>query len=186
MAIFAVVHQLLIIRLLAPQALWQREPSGLMRKRTTARSRCCTAYFCILERRAQLWALASHHSVRSDQWLRHGQVVVSLHRGASTYAYGQFPWYTARKPTIGDSPLTLLSHMPTIRESVPSDHRTKRCRRGSEPIVYGSRPCNFAAEGKVAESEESRSVRAQTLVRFSSKSFRRFSSYSLTPRKFHN
>ena len=60
MAIFAVVHQLLIIRLLAPQALWHREPSGLMRKRTTARSRCCTAYICILERRAQLWALASH------------------------------------------------------------------------------------------------------------------------------
>ena len=116
-------------------------------------------------------------SVRSDEWLRHGQVVVSLHRGASAYAYGQFPWHTARKPTIGDSPLTLLSHMPTIRESVPSDHRTKRCRRGSEPIVYGSRPCNFAAEGNVAESEESRSVRAQTLVRFSSKSLRRFSSY---------
>ena len=124
-------------------------------------------------------------SVLGDEWLRHGQVVVSIHRGASTYAYGQFPWYTARKPTIGDSPLTLLSHMPTIRESVPSDHRTKRCRRGSEPIVYGSRPCNFAAEGKVAESEESRSVRAQTLVRFSSKSFRRFSSYHLnSPENF--
>ena len=122
-------------------------------------------------------------SVRSDEWLRHGQVVVSLHRGASTYAYGQFPWYPASKPTIGDSPLTLLSHMPTIRESVPSDHRTKRCRRGSEPIVYGSRPCTFAAEGKVAESEESRSVRAQTLVRFSSKSLRRFSSYHLNSPK---
>ena len=134
---------------------------------------------CILERRAQLWALASQHPPQAGEWLRHGQVVVSIHRGASTYAYGQFPWYTARKPTIGDSPLTLLSHMPTIRESVPSDHRTKRCRRGSEPIVYGSRPCNFAAEGKVAESEESRSVRAQTLVRFSSKSLRRFSSYHL-------
>ena len=79
--------------------------------------------------------------------------------------------------------LTQLSHMPTIRESVPSDHRTKRCRRGSEPIVYGSRPCNFAAEGNVAESEESRSVRAQTLVRFSSKSFRRFSSYHLNSPK---
>ena len=126
---------------------------------------------------------ASQHSVRSDQWLRHGQVVVSLHRGASTYAYGQFPWYPASKPTIGDSPLTLLPHMPTIRESVPSDHRTKRCRRGSEPIVYGSRPCNFAAEGKVAESEESRSVRAQTLVRFSSKSFGIFFLFTLTPRK---
>ena len=79
--------------------------------------------------------------------------------------------------------LTLLSHMPTIRESVPSDHRTKRCRRGSEPIVYGSRPCNFAAEGNVAESEESRSVRAQPLVRFSSKSLRRFSSYHLNSPK---
>ena len=115
----------------------------------------------------------------------YGHVVVSLHRGASAYAYGQFPWHTARKPTIGDSPLTLLSHMPIIRESVPPDHRTKRCRRGSEPIVYGSRPCNFAAVGKVAESEESRSVRAQTLVRFPSKSFRRFSSYHLnSPKKF--
>ena len=78
----------------------------------------------------------------------YGHVVVSLHRGASTYAYGQFPWYTARKPTIGDSLLTLLSHMPTIRESAPSDHRTKRCRRGSEPIVYGSRPCNFCRGGQ--------------------------------------
>ena len=67
------------------------------------------------------------------------------------------PRYPASKPTIGESPLALPSHMPTIRESDPSDHRTKRCRRGSEPIVYGSRPCNFAAEGKVAESEESRS-----------------------------
>ena len=113
---------------------------------------------CILERRAQLWALASQHPPQAGEWLRHGQVVVSIHRGASTYAYGQFPWYPASKPTIGDSPLTLLPHMPTIRESVPSDHRTKRCRRGSEPIVYGSRPCNFAAEGKVAESEESRSL----------------------------
>ena len=126
------------------------------------------------------------HPSEAGEWLRHGQVVVSLHRGASAYAYGQFPWHTARKPTIGDSPLTLLSHMPTIRESVPSDHRTKRCRRGSEPIVYGSRPCNFAAEGKVAESEESRSVRAQTLVRFSSKSFGIFFLSTLTPRKFHN
>ena len=126
------------------------------------------------------------HAPVAGKWLRHGQVVVSLHRGASAYAYGQFPWYPASKPTIGDSPLTLLSHMPTIRESVPSDHRTKRCRRGSEPIVYGSRPCNFAAEGKVAESEESRSVRAQTLVRFSSKSFGIFFLSTLTPRKFHN
>ena len=75
-----------------------------------------------------------------------------------------------------------IPHAPT-RESVPSDHRTKRCRRGSEPIVYGSRPCNFAAEGKVAESEESRSVRAQTLVRFSSKSFGIFFLFTLTPRK---
>ena len=106
----------------------------------------------------KLWALASQHPPQAGEWPRHGQVVVSIHRGASTYAYGQFPWYTARKPTIGDSPLTLLSHMPTIRESVPSDHHTKRCRCGSEPIVYGSRPCNFAAVGKVAESEESRSL----------------------------
>ncbi len=109
--------------------------------------------------------------------------MVSLPRGASTYAYGQFPMYPASKPTIGVSPLALLSHMPTIRESDPPDHRTKRCRRGSEPIVYGSRPCNFAAEGKVAESEESRSVRAQTLVRFSSKSFGIFFLFTLTPRK---
>ena len=125
-------------------------------------------------------------SVRSDEWLRHGQVVVSLHRGASTYAYGQFPWYPASKPTIGDSPLTLLSHMPTIRESVPSDHRTKRCRRGSEPIVYGSRLSTFAGVAIVAESEGSRSLGFSTRVRFSSKSLRRFSSFPLTPRKFHN
>ena len=129
---------------------------------------------------------ASQHSVRSDQWLRHGQVVVSLHRGASTYAYGQFPWYTARKPTIGDSPLTLLSHMPTIRESVPSDHRTKRCRRGSEPIVYGSRPCNFAAEGRIAESEGTRYLGLRTWVRFLQSRFGDFLPITLTPRKFHN
>ena len=110
-------------------------------------------------------------SVRSDEWLRHGQVVVSLHRGASAYAYGQFPWYTARKPTIGDSPLTLLSHMPTIRESVPSDHRTKRCRRGSEPIVYGSRLSTFAGVAIVAESEGYRFLGLKTRVRLSSKSF---------------
>ena len=116
----------------------------------------------------------------------YGHVVVSLHRGASTYAYGQFPWYTARKPTIGDSPLTLLSHMPTIRESVPSDHRTKRCRRGSEPIVYGSRLCNFAAVGNVAESEGYRFLGLKTRVRFSSKSFGIFFLSTLTPRKFHN
>ena len=124
-------------------------------------------------------------SVRSDEQLRHGQleVVVSLHRGASTYAYGQFPWYTARKPTIGDSPLTLLSHMPTIRESVPSDHRTKRCRRGSEPIVYGSRPCNFAAEGKVAESEESRSYGPRPGFDSLQSRFGDFLPITLTPRK---
>ena len=116
----------------------------------------------------------------------YGHVVVSLHRGASTYAYGQFPWYTARKPTIGDSPLTLLSHMPTIRESVPSDHRTKRCRRGSEPIVYGSRPCNFAAEGKVAESEESRSLGLRPGFDSLQNRFGDFLPITLTPRKFHN
>ena len=138
---------------------------------------------CILERRAQLRALASQHPSEVDERPRHGQVVVSLPRGASTYAYGQFPWYTASKPTIGDSPLTLLSHMPTIRESVPSDHRTKRCRRGSEPIVYGSRPCNFAAEGKVAESEGYRVLGLKTRVRFSLKAFRRFSSYHLNSPK---
>ena len=109
--------------------------------------------------------------------------MVSLHRGASTYAYGQFPMYPASKPTIGVLPIGPTIPHPTIRESDPPDHRTKRCRRGSEPIVYGSRPCNFAAEGKVAESEESRSVRAQTLVRFSSKSLRRFSSYHLNSPK---
>ena len=106
----------------------------------------------------KLWALASQHPPQAGEWPRHGQVVVSIHRGASTYAYGQFPWYTARKPTIGDSPLTLLSHMPIIRESVPPDHRTKRCRRGSEPIVYGSRLSTFAGVAIVAESEESRSL----------------------------
>ena len=37
----------------------------------------------------------------------------------------KFPMYPASKPTIGVSPLALPSHMPTIRESVPSDHRTK-------------------------------------------------------------
>ena len=105
-----------------------------------------------------LWALASQHPSEVGERPRHGQVVVSLPRGASTYAYGQFPWYPASKPTIGDSPLTLLSHMPTIRESVPSDHRTKRCRRGSEPIVYGSRLSTFAGVAIVAESEESRSL----------------------------
>jgi len=93
-------------------------------------------------------------------------------------------WHPARKPTIGDSPLTLLSHMPTIRESVPSDHRTKRCRRGSEPIVYGSRLCNFAAVGNVAESEGYRFLGLKTRVRFLSKSFRRFSSYHLNSPKF--
>jgi len=105
---------------------------------------------------------------------------------ASAYAYGQFPWYPASKPTIGDSPLTLLSHMPTIRESVPSDHRTKRCRRGSEPIVYGSRPCNFAAEGKVAESEESRSLGLRPGFDSLQSRFGDFLPITLTPRKFHN
>ena len=78
-----------------------------------------------------------------------------------------------------------IPHAPT-RESVPSDHRTKRCRRGSEPIVYGSRPCNFAAEGKVAESEGYRFLGLKTRVRFSSKSFGIFFLSTLTPRKFHN
>ena len=95
-------------------------------------------------------------------------------------------WHPARKPTIGDSPLTLLSHMPTIRESVPSDHRTKRCRRGSEPIVYGSRPCNFAAEGKVAESEESRSLGLRPGFDSLQSRFGDFLPITLTPRKFHN
>ena len=126
------------------------------------------------------------HPSEAGEWLRHGQVVVSLHRGASAYAYGQFPWYTARKPTIGDSPLTLLSHMPTIRESVPSDHRTKRCRRGSEPIVYGSRLSTFAGVAIVAESEGYRFLGLKTRVRFSSKSFGIFFLSTLTPRKFHN
>ena len=157
-----------------------------MGKRTSARSRSSTAYICILERRTKSVGSSIPTSVRSDEWLRHGQVVVSLHRGASTYAYGQFPWYTARKPTIGDSPLTLLSHMPTIRESVPSDHRTKRCRRGSEPIVYGSRPCNFAAEGKVAESEESRSLGLRPGFDSLQSRFGDFLPITLTPRKFHN
>ena len=142
---------------------------------------------CILERRAQNcgpWRpnirpkLASGHDM-AKSWS-------SIHRGASTYAYGQFPWYTARKPTIGDSPLTLLSHMPTIRESVPSDHRTKHCRRGSEPIVYGSRPCNFAAEGKVAESEESRSLGLRPGFDSLQSRFGDFLPITLTPQKFPN
>ena len=95
-------------------------------------------------------------------------------------------WHPARKPTIGDSPLTLLSHMPTIRESVPSDHRTKRCRRGSEPIVYGSRPCNFAAEGKVAESEESRSLGLRPGFDSLQSRFGDFLPITLTPRKSPN
>ena len=32
-------------------------------------------------------------------------------------------------------PVDPTSHMPTIRESVPPDHRTKRCRRGSEGLL---------------------------------------------------
>ena len=95
-------------------------------------------------------------------------------------------WHPARKPTIGDSPLTLLSHMPIIRESVPPDHRTKRCRRGSEPIVYGSRLSTFAGVAIVAESEGYRFLGLKTRVRFSSKSFGIFFLSPLTPRKFHN
>ena len=98
----------------------------------------------------------------------------------------KFPMYPASKPTIGVSPLALPSHMPTIRESVPSDHRTKRCRRGSEPIVYGSRPCNFAAVGKVAESEESRSLGLRPWFDSLQSRFGDFLPITLTPRKFHN
>ena len=121
------------------------------------------------------------------EWLRHSQVVVSLHRGASTYAYGQFPWYTARKPTIGDSPLTLLSHMPTIRESVPSDHRTKRCRRGSEPIVYGSRPCNFCRGGQSCRVGGVSFSKGSDPGSILSKVLRDFLPIHLnSPKKFHN
>ena len=163
MAIFAVVHQLLIIRLLAPQALWHREPSGLMRKRTTARSRCCTAYICILERRAQLWALASQHPSEVTSGY-------DMAKSWSASIVGQVRIRTVNSRCIrpvnqpsATSPLALLSHIPRSANPTRPTTARKRCRRGSEPIVYGRRLCNFAAEGKVAESEESRSVRAQTL-----------------------
>ena len=47
--------------------------------------------FCILEERTQLWAPASQHPTEAGEWSRHGQDVVSLHRGASAYPYSQFP-----------------------------------------------------------------------------------------------
>ena len=112
MAVFAEVHQLLIIRLLAPQALWHREPSGLMGRRASARSRSSTALFCILgERTHSVGSQASDTSSLGGERPRHGQDVVSHLRVASPYPYGQFPMYPASKPIIGGSPLALLSHI---------------------------------------------------------------------------
>ena len=125
-------------------------------------------------------------SVRSDEWLRHGQVVVSLHRGASAYAYGQFPMYPASKPTIGGplidptiphSPNSMNPTRPTTARNDADVGRIRLCTEVDSPIL--------PRRAKLAESEESRSVRARPWFD-SLQSPSGFSSYPFNPEKFHN
>ena len=86
------------------------------------------------------------------------------------YYYGQFPLYPSPEFTSGFpvDPKSQHPHHPK------SDSRTKRCRRGSEPIVYGEIGCPFAEVVALGQSEGVSFLRAKTGVRFLPQPLRRF------------
>ena len=98
-------------------------------------------------------------------------------RGQPSSALATGPYVTveprcilARRPTaeIPVDPKSQHPHHPK------SDSRTKRCRRGSEPIVYGEIGCPFAEVVALGQSEGVSFLRAKTRVRFLLQPRRRF------------
>ena len=69
------------------------------------------AYICILEERTQLWALASQHPSEATSGYDMAKSWSASIVGQARTRTVNSPMYPASKPTIGDSPLALPSHL---------------------------------------------------------------------------